>query len=268
MSEILSYSFFQRALFAGLLAGGLCGLLSVYIISKQMAFIGQGISHAAFGGVSLGLLLSIDPLIPAAFFAVIMALGVAWLSSSGRTNRDTIIGILMASSMALGVVFLSLAKGYKGSVISYLFGNILAVTNKDLIWLTAVSLISVIFVLLFRKELTFFLFDERIARISGIPINLIQIGLLICIAFAVIASVHMVGIILVTAFLVIPGAIGQTLGRRLYVLFVISLLSGILSVIIGLFVSYLLNIPSGATIVLVLTFFFGMARIANSLFSK
>lgn len=263
MPELFGYSFFQRALIAGFMAGGLCGIFSVYIIIKRMAFIGQGISHAAFGGIALGLLLGISPNIPASLFAVGMALGISYLPARGGTRRDAIIGILLSFSMALGVIFLSLSSGYTGSVMSYLFGNILSVTYIDLLWLAVITVVSIFYFIIFYKELKFFSVDEGMAEIYGIPVKPIQTGLLVCIALVVIATLQVVGIILVTALLIVPGAVAMHLCRSYRSLFIVSISIGLIAVIAGLFLSYFLNIPSGATIVVVLTGLFFISRIVR-----
>ncbi len=265
MIDALSYTFFQRALVAGIIAGALCGLLSVFIIAKKMAFIGQGISHAAFGGVALGLFLGINPLPTATLFAVAMALGVAALSKSGYLHRDAIIGIIMALGMAIGVVLLSFTRSYAGTVTSYLFGNILAVGRTELHFLIAVAILCFGYIFLFYKELEFFVFDEHMARRSGIPVDRIQQGLLVCIALTVIASIQVAGIILITALLVVPGVVAVLIGRRFGSLFPISIATGVVASIIGLFISYALNIPSGASIVFVLTILFAIAMVFKRL---
>ena len=263
MIEALGYAFFQRAILAGVIAGGLCGLLSVYVVARRMAFIGQGIAHAAFGGIALGLFLGIAPTPLAALFGIIMALGVSALSRGDKVSSDTLIGLLMASLMALGVVFLALSSGYTGSVTSYLFGNILAVERTDLIWLSATALAGILYVTIFYKELKFYTFDQRMARIYRIPVAGIRTGFLTIIALAVISSIQVVGIILVTALLVIPGAIAMLLGRRFSELVIISVITGIVSAAGGLALSYALDIPSGATIVLLLAAVFAVVYIVT-----
>jgi ABC-type Mn2+/Zn2+ transport system permease subunit len=247
---MFEYAFFQRAFVAGVLSGGVCGALSVYIVSKRMAFIGEGIAHAAFGGISLGLLLGISPMPTAAVFAIAMAVAISLLSKKGDIQRDTLIGILLSVSMALGVIFLSFARTYTGAIMAFLFGNILAVKTSDLYILIGVTLLIALYLSAFYKELKFYAFDERMARIYGIPVGWIEIGLLSLIALAVIASVQIVGVILVTAFLVVPGAIALLFARSFGALIAISCAVGILAAITGLILSYYLDIPSGATIAL------------------
>lgn len=264
MIDVLGYAFFQRALIAGVIAGVLCGLFSVFVVAKRMAFIGQGISHAAFGGISLGLLLGIDPNLPASVFAITMALGVSYLSGRSARNRDVAIGVLLALSMALGIVFLSLSSGYKGSVMSYLFGNILAVSRSDLVWLIAITFFCTLFLVIFAKELKFYIVSEDIAGIYGIPVNLIQTLLLISISMAVIAALRIVGIILVTSLFLVPGAVSLHFSKSYKSLFFLSAIISVLTMIIGLFASYILNIPSGASIVIILSIIY----IATELFKR
>jgi zinc transport system permease protein len=204
----------------------------------------------------------------ATIFAVAMALVVAFSSKRGSLDRDTIIGIVMATSMAIGVLLLSFATSYTGTVMSYLFGNILAVGRTELFFLIAVAILTFVFIALFYKELEFFAFDEQMARHSGIPVDPIQATLLVFIALAVIASIQIAGIILVTALLVVPGAIAMLIGRRFGSLFPISIATGVIASIIGLSISYILDIPSGATIVLTLAIFFAVATIIKKLSKK
>ncbi|MCK5834006.1 metal ABC transporter permease [bacterium] len=256
MIDAFSYSFFQRALAAGVISGVLCGILSIYIIARRMAFIGQGISHAAFGGVALGLFFGINPLTPAALFAIAMAFGINFFSKHGRVSRDTIIGILLSSSMAIGAILIALSKNYSGSISSYLFGSILSVGKAELWYLIVVTFICLVFVGIFFKELKFIAFDERMAGLYGIHKDAIQLGLLVGIALAVIAAIQVLGIILVNAFLIIPGAIAVMLCRKYNSLFWVAPTIGAVSALIGLVISFLLNIPSGAAIVLLLAIAF------------
>ncbi len=263
MIDVFGYAFFQRALIAGAIAGFLCGTFSVFVVAKRMAFIGQGISHAAFGGIALGLLLGIDPNFPASVFAIAMALGVSYLSGRSAKRRDVAIGVLLALSMALGIVFLSFSAGYKGSVMSYLFGNILAVDSGDLIWLIAITISCSIFLILFAKELKFYMVNEEIAGIYGLPVNLIQTLLLISISLAVIAALRIVGIVLVTSLFLVPGAVALHFSKSYRSLFVFSVILSVLTVIAGLFVSYILNVPSGASIVVILSIIYLVTKLIH-----
>ena len=259
MTELLSYGFMQRALLAGVLAGLLCGVLGFFVVLKRLSFIGVGISHSAFGGIAIGVVLGVEPLVAAAVFATLVAWGIGWLSRAGRLQEDTSIGILFSSAMALGVALISLSHTYQVDLFGYLFGNILSVSPRDLGLLAAIALLVLAGVGLLFKELLFVAFDEEVARASGLPVTVLSFLLLTGLALAVVAAIRVVGIILVEALLVIPAAIGYQLAQGYRAMLCISVFSAVLSAVAGLFVSYFFNVAAGATIVLVLTLVFGLA---------
>jgi zinc transport system permease protein len=259
MTELLSYGFMQRALLAGVLAGLLCGVLGFFVVLKRLSFIGVGISHSAFGGIAIGVVLGVEPLVAAAVFATLVAWGIGWLSRAGRLHEDTSIGILFSSAMALGVALISLSHTYQVDLFGYLFGNILSVSPRDLGLLAAIALLVLAGVGLLFKELLFVAFDEEVARASGLPVTVLSFLLLTGLALAVVAAIRVVGIILVEALLVIPAAIGYQLAQGYRAMLCIAVLSAVLSAVAGLFVSYFFNVAAGATIVLVLTLVFGLA---------
>jgi zinc transport system permease protein len=212
----------------------------------------MGISHAAFGGVAIGLVIGINPILTAGFFCVLVAVGIGWFSRKGYLHEDTVIGILFATAMAFGVLLVSIADVYNLDLMSYLFGSILAMNWVDIIVLAVLGALVISFLALFFKELLFFSFDEETATASGLPIRLVYYGLLIAIALTIVVSIKLVGIILVSALLVIPGATGVQLSKNYRGVLAISLLTGVVSVVLGLYLSFWFDIPSGATIVLML----------------
>ncbi len=265
MVELLGYGFMQRALIAGLLAGILCGVLGFFVVLKRLSFIGVGISHSAFGGIAIGVVLGCEPLLAAAIFATLVAWGIGWLSRAGRLHEDTTIGILFSSAMALGVALISLSHTYQVDLFGYLFGNILSVSDGDLWLLAGMCVVVLAAVGLLFKEFLFVAFDEEVARASGLPVTALSFVLLTCLALAVVAAIRVVGIILVEALLVIPAAIGYQLARGYRSMLCIAVLSAVLSALMGLFVSYFFNVAAGATIVLVLTaVFFGAVALSRS----
>jgi zinc transport system permease protein len=265
MIDLLSYGFMQRALLAGVLAGLLCGVLGFFVVLRRLSFIGVGISHSAFGGIAIGVVLGVEPLVAAAVFATLVAWGIGWLSRAGQLHEDTSIGILFSSAMALGVALISLSRRYQVDLFGYLFGNILSVSPGDLWLLAAIVLFVLAGVGLSFKELLFVAFDEEVARASGLPVTALSFLLLTCLALAVVAAIRVVGIILVEALLVIPAAIGYQLAQGYRAMLCISVFSAVLSAIAGLFISYFFNVAAGATIVLVLTLvFFGAVAVARN----
>ncbi len=259
MVEMLGYAFMQRALLAGILAGLLCALLGFFVVLKRLSFIGVGISHSAFGGVAIGVLLGIEPIFAAAVFSIIIAWAIGWLSRKGRLHEDTAIGILFSSAMALGVALISLSTAYQVDLFGYLFGNILAASARDLWVLAGITVAVFAAISLLFKELLFIAFDEEVARANGLPVTPINFLLLTCLALTVVAAMRVVGLILVEALLVIPAAIGFQLARGYRGMFWISAVSAVTAAVAGLVISYAFNVAAGATIVLVLALLFALA---------
>jgi zinc transport system permease protein len=260
MIEALSLGFFQRALVAGVMLSLLCGVLSVFVILRRMAFIGVGISHSAFGGVALGFLLGLDPLWSGIAFAVGVALLIEWAQERGRLEEDAAIGIFFAFAMALGVVFLHLSRTYNVDVFGFLFGNILAVGPYQLYEIFAVSVIVLATVAFFYKELVFLSFDEEMAWVSGVPVKALRYLFLVLLALVIIMAIYLVGIILVSALLVIPGAVARNLTRHIFGMLWVSVGAAVGATLGGLFLSLGLDWPSGATVVLVLALGFFLSQ--------
>jgi zinc transport system permease protein len=249
---MLSFTFGRTALIGGLLIAITCSFMSFFIIVRRLAFAGMGISHAAFGGVAIGIAAGVNPIVTAGTFCVLVAGGIGWFSRKGKLHEDTIIGILFSASMAFGVIMIAAAHAYNQDLLSYLFGSILAVSWTDVIILAVMALLAVGFMVLFFKELLFFTFDEETATASGVPVRFVYYGLLVTIALTIVVAIKLVGIILVSALIVIPGATGLQISRNYRKVIVVSIASGIASVIIGLQLSFSFDVASGATIVLVM----------------
>jgi len=259
MIEMMSHGFMQRALAAGLIIGALCAMVSVFVVLKRLSFIGSGISHSAFGGMALGALLGVNPTLSAMLYCVAVALLIGWLSRGGGVSEDVGIGVVFASSMAIGVVALGYTEGYTVDLFSYLFGSILAVSQGDVILagITLVVVSSVVFLLF--KELLAYCFDEEWARVRGINTRLIQDMLLVLLAVTVVVSIKLLGIILVSALLVIPGAIGRGMAENYRGQMAVSVLSALVSMMAGLFISYRFDIASGAAVTLMAALLFVMS---------
>lgn len=249
---ITAYGFGRTALVGGLLIAVTCSVMSFFIIVRRLAFAGMGISHAAFGGVAIGIAAGVNPIVTAAVFCTAVAGGIGWFSRRGRLHEDTVIGILFSASMALGVVLIAVAHAYNQDLLSYLFGSILAISWTDVVILAVLTILATGFLLLYFRELLFFSFDEETATASGVPVRLVYYGLLVTVALTIVVSIKLVGIILMSALIVIPGATGLQLSRDYRKVILLSLASATLSVVAGLQISFTLNIASGATIVLVM----------------
>ena len=250
MIDLLSYDFMRSALAAGIAASVLCGIVGIYVILNRIVFISDGIAHAAFGGIGLGYLLSLDPLIFGVVSAVVTALGIGVISSRTRVSEDTAIGVFLATGMALGIMFMSLARGYARDLFGYLFGNILAVTWQDVGIIVGLTVAVLFLVVLLYKELLVMSFDPVYGEAIGVPVRQMKLLLLCMVAFSVVMLIKIVGIILLIALLTIPGAISRQHVKGLPGIMAGSILLGVVFVTVGLFLSYLLDVPSGATIIL------------------
>ena len=262
--ELFSYGFFQRALLTGGLLAVTCAVLSLFVVLRRMAFIGIGVSHAALGGVALGLLFGLPPMLGATLFSVAVAWAIAWLSGRGRISEDTAIGIFFPTAMALGVAIISLTPTYRQDLLGYLFGNILSVSSGDVALVLTLAGISLGLLALFYKEFLFLSVDEEAARASGLPVTLLRFLLLTILAVTIVAAMKLVGIILVSAFLVIPAATGQSVAGSMRGMLGFAVGSAVAAVGGGLWVSWIWNLPSGAAIVLLSAVLFFVAYALGS----
>ena len=261
MTEWLSPGFMQNAFLGGLLVSLMCGLLSVFIVLRRMAFVGAGISHSAFGGVALGFLLQVDPFWTGLLFAILVAFLIESIQSRGRIEEDTAIGIFFAASMALGVIFLHFSRTYNADIFGILFGNILSIGPTQLMQVTGVAIIVLLFLGCFYKELVFISFDEEMAWVSGIPVKILRYLLLAVLALVIIVAIYLVGIILVSALLVIPAAVARNLTHHIRKMLLVSAGVAVGSTLGGLELSYRIDLPSGSTIVIILALLFFLSTL-------
>lgn len=268
MSEFLSYAFVQRALITGTLLGVTCAVLAFFVVLRRMAFVGVGLSHAALGGVALGVVLGVSPLGAAALFTTGVAWVIGWLGERGELSEDTAIGVFFPTAMALGVVLISLSPEYRQDLLGYLFGNILSVRREEVLPLAIFSATALGLLGFWFKELLYIGVDEEAARAAGIPVRGLRFLLLTLLAVTIVAAMRLVGIVLVSAFLVIPAATGQAVARSLRGMLVASVASALVSVLAGLWLSWLWDLPSGASIVLVSAGLFFGAVVAGRLRSR
>jgi zinc transport system permease protein len=251
MIEALQYEFMRNALLAGILAAIACGIIGTYVVVKKMVFISGGISHASFGGIGLGHYVGIDPVLGALFFTVASALGMGLVTKRTKLPEDTTIGILWAMGMALGIIFIGLTPGYAPDLFSYLFGNILAVSPSDLVMMLILDAIIILVVALLYKEFLALSFDEEFGTVVGMPTERLYFVLLCLIALTVVVLIRVVGIILIIALLTIPAAMARQFTHSLKRMMLLSILFGAVFAIGGLWLSYELDLASGATIILV-----------------
>jgi ABC-type Mn2+/Zn2+ transport system permease subunit len=263
MNELLGFAFMQRALLAGALIGAVCAIIGVYVVLKGLSFIGAGIAHASFGGVALGFILGINPILTAIAFCLATAWSIGLVARKIQVKEDTAIGIFFASTMALGILFIGVMRGYNIDLFGYLFGNILAVGEQD-IWITLGLGIGVLVVVgLFFKELMFVTFDAEMAEVTGVPAGKVFFLLISLIALTIVLSIKVVGIVLVSALIVTPAAAAYQLTEDFRRMMALAVVIGVGSAAGGLLLSYPLNTASGSTIVLLATLvFFGTALVS------
>jgi zinc transport system permease protein len=268
MMEIFTYEFMRHALLAGFLASISCGIIGSYVVIKRIVFISGGIAHTAYGGIGLGYFLGINPMLGALGFTVLSAIGMGIVSDRSAQRSDTIIGVMWAAGMALGIVFVSLSPGYTTDLMSYLFGNILVVPVMDIWLMLALNLIIVITVIALYEELKATSFDEEFARTAGLNTRLLNLVLLVLIALTIIVLIRAVGIILVIALLTIPAATAGRLTSSLKHMMIIAIILGMLFTSGGLLLSYVFDLPSGATIILLAGIVFMLVSIFLSIKEK
>ena len=268
LSDMLAYGFMQRALLAALLVGTLCSTVSFFVVLKRLSFLGAGVSHTALGGIALGLVANIDPVLTGSIFAVGTSMSTGYIARMGRISEDAVIGIFYASGMALGIALISTFKGYYPELFGLLFGNILSVSVRDLYFMFLALGIILLFVILFFKELLAICFDEEMAEAGGLPVGLLYMGLLAAIGLTVMVSIQLVGVVLVSALIVIPGATAYRLSKNYRSMLFLSLAVGLAGSFGGLMISYYYPVPPGAAIVLILAAAFAGAMAVKALLEK
>jgi zinc transport system permease protein len=253
---LLSQPFIQRAFLIGVIIAVPSSIIGVFIVLKKMSLIGDGLAHTAFGGLALGYYLNVVPLWAAAVVVVLGSIGITKATRSTKISGDAAVAVILQLGLASGIVLLSLARGYGVNIDSLLFGSILLVETPQITTALAVMLLTLVTVLLFYKELFSTAFDETQARASGINTSLFEYLVSILSGIVVIASIPIVGVLLISAMLVLPALMSLHLSGSFKQTILISPVFGIVSVVLGLLTSIILDSASGATIVLVALFIF------------
>ncbi|MDN5367912.1 MAG: zinc transport system permease protein [Thermovirga sp.] len=251
MIEALQFDFMRNALLAGLLISVACGIVGTFVVTKRIVFLSGSIAHAAYGGIGLGYFLGFNPLLGAFAFSLAAAVGMSAIQRRARERSDTLIGALWAIGMAVGIILIDLSGGYKADLMSYLFGSILMIPQEDLWLLLALDLGIMLLVRLFYKELVALSFDETFSTVQNIPVGKIHTLLVTMTALTVVMMMRMVGLIMVIALLTMPAAISGQFAKSLKKMMVLASILGAFFILSGLWLSYWLNLTSGACIILV-----------------
>ncbi|MFH1195079.1 MAG: metal ABC transporter permease [bacterium] len=268
MFDFLQYDFMVNAIIASVLASIAFGIVGTYVVVKKIVFIAGGISHTAYGGIGLGYLLGISPIFGAAGFSIAAAIFISIMRRQKSQHEDTLIGMMWAIGMALGVIFINLTPGYVPDLMSYLFGNILTIPSSDLYLMFALDLVIVSVIVLLFDRIQAVTFDEEFSRTMGLPVDAIYFTLLVLIALTTVILIKLVGIILVIALLSIPPAISIKYSKSLKSMMFVSIILGILFTLIGLLFSYYLNLSSGAAIIIVSAAGYGISSVISSIQKK
>jgi zinc transport system permease protein len=266
--ELLSYPFVQRALLAGVFSGALLAILGIFVVLRKMAFFSDGIAHTALAGVAIALLVGQEPLVWAVIWGVIFAVSIFFLESKTDISPDSIIGILFTSSLALGVVLMNLKSGYQPDLLSFLFGNILTIRSGELWAIIPISIVIGIFIIFNYKKYLFICLNQELAYLAGIHTEIYRLVLYVLLAVSSILAIKMFGIILVSALIIIPVSFGKLFAGNARSLLVISIVFVELIIIVGMILSLLFNLPTGAVIVLAGTAFFVIGMILSRLLAR
>jgi manganese/iron transport system permease protein len=259
LTDPMSYGFMQRGLVAALLVGVVCAVMGTFVVLKGLAFIGDAVSHAAFPGLVVAYIIGAPLYIGGAVAAVATALAIGLVTRRSRLRFDTSVGVLFAGTFAFGVMLFSTIKGYVTDLLGYLLGNVLGIGVGDLVQVAILGAIVLVIVLVIRKELLFATFDPLGAAASGLPVAGLEYLLLALLGVTIVVSIQAVGIIMVVAMLVTPAATAQLLVIRFGRMMAVAVGLAAVSAVLGLYLSFYLNLASGASIVLVETLFFIVA---------
>lgn len=250
MVEIFQYEFMRNALLTGLFVSIACGIVGALVVVNRLSFLAGGVAHAAYGGLGLSAFMGWTPMAGTIPFSLVASVIMGFILRKNKERADTIIGVMWAVGMAIGIVLLDLKKGYFVDLMSYLFGSIMAVPSSSLLWMVVLDLVIIAIVVALYKEILGMSYDEEFAAISGIPVIMLYYIILIMIAFTVVMLIKAVGMILVIALFTIPASIAEMFTRDLRRLMIFSILLGGIFTTGGLLLSYYLDLTAGATIIL------------------
>lgn len=268
MLELLQYQFMKNGLASAILASILCGIIGTIIVEKKLVSMSGGIAHTSYGGIGLGFLLGIEPLIGGIGFALAAAFGISAIQRRTTAGADTLIGMFWAVGMGLGVVFIAMTPGYPPDMTTYLFGDILTVSSGFVTLMTAWTMFTLMFTAALYPYLKAYLFDEEYSEILGVQTRLLEYLLYGMIALSIVFLIKVVGIVLAIAMLTIPPATAKIFSYELLRIMIYSVLIGSITSIGGMLISYVYNIPSGATIILLSIMVYGLVFPVKKYFQR
>jgi zinc transport system permease protein len=263
--DIIQYGFMQRALISAIAISIICSIVGLFLVLKRHSLFGDAIAHVAFGGITLGLFVGIYPLWTAYIVAILSAVGVNKLRESTKIPPDSSIAVLLTSGLAIGVILISISGGFTVNLFSFLFGNILLVSNDDVVMILITAAIVIPVIYIFYKKLVLIIFDEKQAKVSGLNVTWINTLFIILASITIIASIRLVGVLLISSLIVIPNITALMLGKGFKKTVFISIGISILSVVFGIIISYLVNLAPSGTIVLTMVCIFLVTIIVKNM---
>ena len=266
MLDLLNYTFFQHALLGSLFASIACGIIGTYIVTRRLVFISGGITHASFGGIGIGLYTGFSPLFSAAIFSVLSAFGVEWLSKRKDMREDSAIAVFWTFGMAIGIIFSFLSSAFAPDLSAFLFGNILTITATDIWLLAGLSVLLTVFFTCFLNPIIYIAFDREYARSQRIPVTFFEYTLMMFIALTIVACLRMIGIVLVISLLTLPQMTANLFTHSFKKIIWLSIGIGYVGCLGGLYLSYQLQVPSGAAIIFFSILVYALCKMGKSLY--
>lgn len=263
--ELFDYVFFRNALWGSLFASIACGMIGTYVVSRRLVFISGGITHASFGGLGIGFYFGLNPILSAMAFSVLSAFGIEWLSTKEGVREDSAIAVFWSLGMALGIILTFLSPGYAPNLSEYLFGNILTITKSDIWALSVLCVLIAIFFLTHYHAIVSVSFDSEFAQTRRISTRFIEYTMMFFIAVTIVLSIRLVGIVMLMSLITVPQMTANLFTVKYSRIIYLSSFISFVGCIVGLFLSYYLNVPSGAFIIFVLILIFFIAKTIKSI---
>jgi zinc transport system permease protein len=263
--DILQYGFMQRALLSGIAISIMCSIVGLFLVLKRHSLFGDALAHVAFGGIALGLFTGVYPILTAYVVAILSAVGVNKLRESTKIPPDSSIAVLLTSGLAIGVILISISGGFTLDLFSFLFGNILLVSNEDLIMILITDAIVVPIIYVLYKRLMLIVFDEIQAKVSGLNVTWINTLFIVLASITIIASIRLVGVLLISSLIVIPNITALLLGKGFKKTIFISCAISVFSVVFGIVAAYYVNLVPSGTIVLTMVSMFIVTIIVKNM---
>lgn len=261
--EPFEFVFFQRGVVVATLAGALCGLVGVFVVLRSMSYIGHGLSHAVFGGAAVSAVIGVSFFVGAGLWGVLAALLIGRVAARSTVGADAAIGVVTTASFAIGLAIQSRSGAVSGSLDTVLFGNVLGVFRGDVIAIVLVGATVTAFVVAYARELTFLTFDPDVARTSGVPVDVLDALFMVALSATVIVSVRVIGALLISAMLVIPAATARMLTKSITTMMWLAPALGASFGILGMYLSWYVEVPSGAMITIVAAVAFGAVYLVS-----